>query len=382
MRSKCEYAKYCGGCDLQGIDYSRQLEMKQDYINSLLKKFSKVNDIKGMEDPYNYRNKIQVTFAYNENRKLVCGNFLPSTHMVVPIKECQIIDERANKIIDSIVRIASKYKISVFDEHSYKGCLRHLLIRTSNLDEIMLVIVTGSFNINKKELFIKDILKYNSEITTIVQNFNNKHTSMILGDKNTTLYGKGYIYDKLCGMKFKISPHSFYQINRRQTEVLYNTAIDLANFNGDEIIVDAYCGTGTIGIIASSKVKKVIGVEVNQSAIKDANKNAKLNNINNISFVCDDAGHFMDMLSKQKQKLDALIMDPPRAGASDKFLRSVYRLRPKKIIYISCGPESLRNNLNDLTKNGYKVDVIQPVDMFPFTSINHTENIVCLSNKL
>ncbi len=379
MRNKCEYSKYCGGCSLQGIEYSKQLSMKQDYINSLLNKFCKVNSIKGMEDPYNYRNKIQVTFDYDDKRRVVCGNFLPSSHMVIPVKECQIIDDKANKIIDSVVRLANKYKISVFDEHSYKGCLRHLLIRTSNLNEIMLVIVTGSFNINKKELFIRDILKYNPEITTIVQNFNNKHTSMILGDKNTTLYGRGYIYDLLCGMKFKISPHSFYQINKRQTEVLYNTAINLANFKGNETIVDAYCGTGTIGLIASSKVKKVIGVEVNQSAIKDANKNAKLNNINNASFICDDAGHFMDLLVKQKQSLDALIMDPPRAGASDKFLKSVYRLRPNKIVYISCGPESLRSNLNDLTKNGYKVESIQPVDMFPFSDVHHVETVMLLS---
>ncbi len=379
MRNKCEYSKYCGGCSLQGIEYSKQLSMKQDYINSLLNKFGKVNPIKGMIDPYNYRNKIQVTFDYDDKRRVVCGNFLPSSHMVIPVKECQIIDDKANKIIDSIVRLANKYKISVFDEHSYKGCLRHLLIRTSNLNEIMLVIVTGSFNMNKKELFIRDILKYNPEITTIVQNFNNKHTSMILGDKNTTLYGRGYIYDLLCGMKFKISPHSFYQINKRQTEVLYNTAINLANFNGNETIVDAYCGTGTIGLIASFKVKKVIGVEVNQSAIKDANKNARFNNINNASFICDDAGHFMDLLVKQKQSLDALIMDPPRAGASDKFLKSVYRLRPSKIVYISCGPKSLRSNLNDLTKNGYKVESIQPVDMFPFSDVHHVETVVLLT---
>ncbi len=379
MRDKCEYASYCGGCSLQGIDYETQLNKKQNYISSLLKRYGKVNDIIGMKDPYNYRNKVQVTFGYDYNHKLICGNYVPSSHTIVPIKDCQISDERANEIINSVVRIANKYKITAFDELSYKGCLRHLLIRTSNLDEIMLVIVTGSFNIIKKDLFIKDILKYNPGITTIVQNFNNKRTSMILGDKNTTLYGRGYIYDKLCGYKFKISPNSFYQINRRQTEVLYNTAINLANFSGDECIVDAYCGTGTIGIIASSKVNKVIGVEVNQSAIKDAIKNARNNNVSNTSFICDDAGHFMDLLAKQKQSLDALIMDPPRAGASDKFLHSIYKLKPNKIIYISCGPESLRNNLADLTKNNYKVMSIQPVDMFPFTDIHHVETIVLLS---
>ena len=379
--NKCVYSKYCGGCSLQGIEYSKQLDMKQEHIASLLKPFGKVNDILGMADPYNYRNKVQVTFGYDDKHKLICGNYVNSSHMIVPIEDCVISDDRANKIINSVCRIANKYKISAFDEHSYKGCLRHLLIRTSNLNEIMLVIVTGSFNIVKKEQFINDILKFNPSITTIVQNFNNKRTSMILGDKNVTLYGRGHIYDLLCGCKFKISPNSFYQINRRQTEVLYNTALKLANFKGNETIIDAYCGTGTIGIIASSSVKKVIGIEVNQSAVKDAIKNAKLNEIKNISFVCDDAGHFMECEARQKHNLDVLIMDPPRSGASDKFLRAIYRLKPKKIVYISCGPESLRNNLFDLTKNGYKVETIQPVDMFPFTSINHTENIVLLSYK-
>ncbi len=375
---KCEYSKYCGGCSLQGIAYPKQLIKKQEYIESLLNRFGRVNQIIGMDDPYNYRNKIQVSFGYDDKHNLICGNYVNDSHMIVPIKYCQIIDDIGNQIIDSVLRIARKYKISAFDEHSYKGCLRHLLIRTSNTNEVMLVLVTGSFNINKKELFIKDILKYNPCITTIVQNFNNKHTSMILGDKNTTLYGRGYIYDELCGLKFKISPHSFYQINKRQTEVLYKKALELINFKGSETIIDAYCGTGTIGLIASKNVKKVIGVELNQSAVKDAIKNAKINEIENASFICDDAGHFMD---KNKMPIDALIMDPPRSGASDKFLKAVYRLRPKKIVYISCGPESLRNNLLNLTKNGYKIEVIQPVDMFPFTSVNHTETIVLLSNK-
>ena len=366
---------------MQGISYPKQLEMKQEHAESLLKKFGHVEDIIGCKKPTHYRNKVQVSFGYDDRRRLICGNYVSSTHMIVPIKECMIVDERANELIDSILRIASKYKISAFDEYSYKGCLRHLLIRTSNLGEVMLVLVTGSFNINKKEEFIRDILKYNPSVTTIVQNFNNKHTSMILGDKSTVLYGKGYIKDELCGLEFKISPSSFYQINRFQTEVLYNTALSLADFKGDETIIDAYCGTGTIGMIASKSVKKVLGVELNSFAIKDAIKNAKYNKIDNIEFVCDDAGHYMENMAKNRLHLDALIMDPPRSGASVKFLKSVLRLKPKKIVYISCGIESLRDNLSFLTRDAYNVRTIQPVDMFPYTSVGHVENIVILERK-
>lgn len=378
---KCIYAKYCGGCSLQGISYPKQLQMKQDHAFNLLKDFGKVEKIIGMKDPTSYRNKIQVSFGYGEKHHLICGNYLNSTHMIVPIKDCMLADNRANILIDSVLRIANKYKITAFDENAYKGCLRHLLIRASNLNEIMLIIITGSFNINKKDEFIKDILKYNPNVTTIIQNFNNKHTSMILGDKSTILYGKGYINDKLCGFKFKISPSSFYQVNRFQTEVLYKKALLLATFIGDETIIDAYCGIGTISLIASEKVKKVIGVELNKDAIKDAIKNASLNKISNVQFICDDAGHYMEKLAKNNFKLDALIMDPPRSGASIKFLKSVLKLRPNKIVYISCGIESLRDNLKFLTKDFYKVKIIQPVDMFPFTSIGHIENIVILKRK-
>ena len=382
MENKCIYEKYCGGCSLWKYSYEEQLTMKNEYITKLLNRFGKVEPIIGMEDPLYYRNKVQVSFAYDEKRRVICGNYIPSTHTIVPIDNCLIVDKRANEIINSVVRLINKYKISIFDERIYKGCLRHLLIKTTNTNEIMLILVTGSFNIVKKDLFIKDILKYNPNITTIVQNFNNKHTSMILGERSTVLYGKGYIYDNLCGFKFKISPSSFYQINKRQTEVLYKKAMEFADFKGNEILVDAYCGTGTIGIIASKYVKKVFGVEINKDAIKDAFKNAKINEISNIEFINADAGNYMECLAKNKQKIDVLILDPPRSGASAKFLKAVYKLRPNKIVYISCGPESLKNNLLDLSKNGYIVNKIVPIDMFPYTSVGHVETIVLLNRML
>ncbi|MDO5440287.1 MAG: 23S rRNA (uracil(1939)-C(5))-methyltransferase RlmD [Erysipelotrichaceae bacterium] len=376
---KCPYYKYCGGCNLQGLSYEKQLLKKQEYIDKLLSKLHKVNKIIGMNDPYNYRNKVQVTFGLDEKRNIICGNFIPSTHIIVPIDDCMISDEKANQIILTIKDLAIKYKLSIFDEDKLKGCLRHVQVRCSSTNEYMVILVVGISTIPNINLIIKDLLKKHKEIKTIVQNINRKHTSMVLGDKNITLFGKGYIEDVLCGKKFRLSPTSFYQVNKRQTEVLYNTAINYADFKGNETVVDAYCGIGTIGLIASSKIGKLIGIELNRRAIKDAVTNMKINKINNAVFLSDDAGHYMSRLAKDKCKIDAVIMDPPRSGADDKFLNSLVRLRPKKIVYISCGPESLRNNLKYLIKKDYQIEVIQPVDMFPYT--NHVENIVLLSNK-
>jgi len=240
----------------------------------------------------------------------------------------------------------------------------------------MLVIVTGSERISGKDELIADILKYNPCVTTIVQNINRKRTSMVLGDRNYILYGKGYLIDDLCGLRFRISPSSFYQVNQRQTEVLYNTAIRLADLKKEDILIDAYCGTGTIGLSASRYVKKVYGVESNRSAIKDANTNKKLNEIENTEFICEDAGKYMEYLSKNKTHIDTVIMDPPRAGADFKFMSSMVRMNPDKIIYISCNPITLKDNLKYLRKY-YTVKKIQPVDMFPYTQ--HIETVVLLS---
>ena len=372
---KCKVSELCGGCSYQGLPYKRQLEIKQEKVNKLLANFHRVEDIIGMSDPYHYRNKVQVSFGKIGNRILV-GNYVPSTHQIVECDECQISDEIAYKIINSIKRLVIKYHISIFDENVYKGCMRHILIRTSSLNQYMVVLVTGSININKKDLFISDLLKYNPEITTIVQNINNQRTSMILADKNITIYGKGYIEDKLCDRYFKISPNSFYQVNKRQTEILYKTALNLAQLKKNELIIDAYCGTGTIGIIASDRVAKVLGVELNSRAIKDALSNLKRNKIDNVEFICEDAGKYMEYLSKQKIQIDTVIMDPPRAGSDYKFMNSMVKLRPKKILYISCNPVTLKDNLNYLSKF-YKVEKIQPVDMFPFSE--HVETVVQLS---
>ena len=377
--NKCPVSKYCGGCQYQGIDYSKQLENKQKYVENLLKSFHSVDRIIGMDEPENYRNKMQISFAYDESHNVISGYYVSSSHMIVPINGCMLADEGINRIYSSVKRILAKYRISVFDERVRKGCLRHLLIRSTNLDEYMVVLVTGTTDIVNKDKIVKDIVKFNTEVKTVIQNINNRHTSAILGDRNYVLYGKGYIKDELCGLRFKISADSFFQVNKKQTEILYDTAIDLADLKENEVLIDAYCGTGTIGMVASRYVKKVIGVESNESAIKDAISNKKNNNIKNIEFICDDAGRYMDKLSKTGTHIDTVIMDPPRSGSSIKFMSSMVKMAPDKVVYVSCNPDTLRNDLKYLTKY-YKIEKIQPVDMFPYTQ--HVETVVKLVRNM
>lgn len=374
---KCPVAGICGGCDYQGVPYLKQCELKQDKIIKLFKNKTTIKSFVEAENPFNYRNKIQVTFGKDPKGKIVVGNYAKDSHFLVPIDDCMICDEGALDIIKSFKTLANKYHISIYDERIQKGCLRHLLIRVNSNNEYMLVIVTASPHINKETELIRDLLKYNKNIKSIIQNINNSYTSMILGKKNRTMYGKPYLVDELLNNKFRISAASFYQINHAQAEKLYSTAIDFANFKGNETVIDAYCGTGTIGIILSKYVKEVIGVEINEAAIKDAIINSKNNKVSNIEFVCDDAGKFMNKLSRNKMHIDVVIMDPPRSGASEEFLKSLVRLSPNKIVYISCNPDTLNRDLNFLIKNNYSCKKLQSFDMFPYTE--HIETVVLLS---
>lgn len=243
----------------------------------------------------------------------------------------------------------------------------------------MVILVLGSPIFPSKNNFIKALRKEHPEITTIVLNINDKKTSMVLGEREKVIYGSGYIRDRLCGMTYRISPKSFYQVNPVQTEILYKTAVEFAGLTGKETVIDAYCGIGTIGLTASQKAGKVIGVELNKDAVRDARINAKENKISNIEFRQGDAGEFMVALAAEAQNVDVVFMDPPRAGSDEKFLSSVVKLAPKKVVYISCNPETLERDLKYLVKHQYQVQRIQPVDMFSFT--NHTETVCLLSNR-
>ena len=377
---KCNISKKCGGCQFQGVPYKEQLKKKQKKEQSLLGAYGKVCSIIGMENPYYYRNKVHAVFDRDRKGNIISGIYEEGTHRVVPVENCLIEDEKSQAIIRTIRGMLKSFKIRTYDEDTGYGLLRHVLIRRGfSTGEIMVVLVTGSPIFPSKNNFVKALRKAHPEITTVVLNVNDRQTSMVLGDREKPIFGPGFIKDRLCGCMFRISPKSFYQVNPVQTEILYQTAIDYAGLTGKETVIDAYCGIGTIGLIAAKKAGKVIGVELNKDAVKDARINAKENKITNTAFYQGDAGRFMVEMAAKGEKADVVFMDPPRAGSDERFLSSVVKLSPKKVIYISCNPETLARDLKYLTKHHYKVEKIQPVDMFPFC--DHCETVCSLSRK-
>lgn len=373
---QCPQMKKCGGCQLMYMPYENQLKFKQKKEQELLGRFGKIEPIIGMKDPYHYRNKVHAAFGTDSKGKIISGIYQTSSHRIVSVTECLLEDETADRIINSIRNMMPEFKMTAYDEFRETGFLRHVLVRRSeSTKQIMVVLVVTSPIFKLQKPFLKKLLEKYPEITTVVLNFNDRNTPIVLGEKEKVIYGPGYIEDLLCGCRFRISPKSFYQVNSGQTPELYMKAVELAGLTGKETVLDAYCGTGTIGIVASKNAKQVAGVEVNREAVRDAIINAKLNNASNCWFTCGDAGEFMNRSANEKQSCDVVFMDPPRAGSTEKFLTSLVRMHPEKIVYISCNPETLARDLNILVKNRYSVKKIQPVDMFP-----HTEHVetVCL----
>ncbi len=371
----CSVAKKCGGCQFQGVAYQEQLKKKQKMEEELFKKFCKVEPIIGMKNPCYYRNKVQSVFGRDRRGNIISGTYEANSHRIVPVEECMIEDVKAQEIIRTVRKLLPSFKIKTYNEDNGYGLLRHVMVRRGfKSGEIMVILVLGSPILPSKNNFVKALRKEHPEISTVVLNVNDKKTSMVLGDREITLYGKGFIRDELCGCTFRISPKSFYQVNPVQTEILYQTAIDYAQLTGKETVIDAYCGIGTISLIAAKRAKKVIGVELNGDAVKDAKINAKENNISNAEFYKGDAGEFMVKMAENGQKADVVFMDPPRSGSDEKFMASVVKLNPKRVVYVSCGPDTLERDLKYFKKYGYVAKKIQPVDMFPFTE--HCETVV------
>lgn len=378
-KSKCPVFKQCGGCQYLDISYEEQLKIKQKEMDKLLGKFCPVHKIIGMENPYFYRNKVHAVFGHSKGT-VISGVYQANSHILVPVERCFIEDQKADEIIATIRGMMKSFKITTYNEDSGYGLLRHVLVKRGfATGEIMVVLVTVSPVFPSKNNFVRALRLKHPEITTIIQNVNNRNTSMVLGDKEKTLFGKGYIEDVLCGCTFRISSKSFYQINPVQTEVLYNKAIEAAGLTGSETVIDAYCGIGTIGIIASKHAKQVIGVELNQDAVADAVVNAKRNQIQNIQFYCNDAGRFMVNMASRGERADVVFMDPPRSGSTEEFIDSVAKLKPDKVVYVSCGPESLVRDLEWFGKKGYRAKEGWLVDLFPFTG--HVECVVLMSRK-
>ena len=379
MKQVCDVLGKCGGCAYIGLEYEQSLSKKEALVKKLLSMHVKVSPIIPMEKPFNYRNKVHLTFGEDRKGNVFYGTYAEGTHKIIPAKRCYIEFEEARKIADTLVKLLPSFKLKPYDEDRHRGFLRHILVRKAfATGEIMLVLVAGTNVFPSKKNFIGALLKMHPEISTIVFNINDRNTSMVLGNREEVLFGKGYIEDVLCGKNFKISPKSFYQVNHDQTEVLYSLAVELANLTGSESVIDAYCGTGTIGIVASDSAKSVLGIELNSDAVRDAKTNAKANGVSNITFVCEDATRHMVYLASKGYKADVVLMDPPRSGSTKEFIDALKILSPKRIVYVSCNPETLARDIGDLKQAGFIPKKCVPVDMFPWTRDVET---VCLLSK-
>ena len=379
-KSPCPVSGKCGSCQYLHLSYQEQLKAKQNTLSALLKGLCPLRGMIGMDNPYHYRNKVHAVFGCDRRGKPVSGIYEANSHRIVPVESCLIEDEKADEIIGTVRRLLPSFKIRNYDEDTGYGLLRHVLVKRGfSTGEIMVVLVTASPVFPSKNNFVKALLKEHPDITTIIQNINGRGTSMVLGEKEHTLYGPGYIEDVLCSCTFRISSKSFYQVNPVQTEILYGKALEMAGLTGKETVIDAYCGIGTIGIIASKKAKEVIGIELNPDAVRDAVQNARRNSVNNIRFYCNDAGRFMTEMARRKGKADVVIMDPPRTGSTKAFMDSIAALEPERVIYISCGPDTLARDLRYMKTLGYHAREGWGVDLFPWTG--SIETVCLLSNR-
>ena len=374
----------CGGCPMLSTEYAEQLKKKESAVRALLGKYGPVAPIRGMETPYHYRNKVISTFAPALGGKLTSGIYAARTHKVLPVESCLLQDEVLDKVMLAVRAAANTCRYQPFHEDKGTGLLRHCLLRRgAATGQVMVVLVTAQPVLPGAKNFVKALLaeaeKRGVPVTTVVQNYNPRRTSVVLGEDEKILYGKGFILDTLCGKTYALSPRSFYQINHSQTEVLYGLAVEAAHLTGKEVVLDAYCGIGTIGLTAADHAKQIVGVELNRDAVQDAIGNAKHNGVKNARFFAADATRWISEAAAAGERADVIFMDPPREGSTPQFIESVARMAPKRVVYVSCNPVTLARDLELLTRKGYKVESSTPVDMFP-----HSEHIetVCALSKL
>ena len=379
IKNNCPVAKKCGGCSYAGKTYFEQTAAKEKLVKSLISPFCEVLPIHHCENPLYYRNKVHSAFKKLRNGRIICGPYEANSHRIVETDSCLIENKTASAIIRDCAAIAERLKISIYNEVNGTGDLRRILVRTADATgEVMVVLVIGSAYFNKKKLFTDELLKLHPEITTLLINVNKRHDSMILGsDEVKKVKGSGYITDEILGKRFRVSADSFMQSNHDQAEILYSEAIRLADFEGNEVCIDAYCGTGSTTLSFANFVGEITGVEIKEAAYKDAIKNAKINNIEKARFVLGDATLYMEKLAKTDAKIDCVILDPTRAGTTIKFIKACGKLKPSKIVYISCCAETLARDLKVFETQGYKAQIAKPVDMFPWT--DKVETIVILS---
>ena len=373
----CPARGKCGGCRYQGISYRDQLSIKMMELIRLLGRYGHVDEIVGMDDPLYYRCKVNAAIGIR-NGKIISGQYALSTHRIITVPECMIEDKAAGEVIGTVKVLMRKHRIRAFEDDKMTGFLRHVQIRVGRYSGQKLVtLITAKDDFPNCEAFVSDLVKAHPSIRSVVQSVNPDFTSVVLGKTSRVLYGDGCIEDSLCGMNFRISSGSFYQVNPVMAGRIYSDAVKMLKLKKTDTLIDAYCGTGTIGIIASPHVGKVIGVEQNASAVRDALTNASLNGADNMEFVRADASEYMSSLAKKDVRAECVIMDPPRSGSTVKFMKSMKELSPSRVVYISCDPASLSRDLRWLTANGFRVRKISPYDMFPFTE--HCECVVLMT---
>lgn len=383
QQEACGIAKKCGGCQLMHIDYDFQLKMKRQIVTDALERIGgfkgiSVNDTIGMSNPFFYRNKMQFPVSEDKDKNIVCGFYRERSHDVVECENCITGPKECEKIIEAVKEYMRFTDTRAYNEEKHTGVVRHIFVRKAKSG--IMVVISATENLKTPELLVKLLCGACGDVQSVYVNINDKKTNLILGDKYVHIYGSEKITDELCGLKFEISPSSFYQINSKQTEVLYKTAADFAAATKDDIVVDLYCGIGTISMFMAQTAKKVTGIEIVSDAVKNAKQNAKLNNMDNLSFYCGDAGKIIDYLYKSNEKADIAVFDPPRKGADELTLNTIIKLNPKKIVYVSCNPSTLARDLKYLAENGgYEIEKVQPVDMFCHTY--HVETVVLLKSK-
>jgi len=368
----CKTYKRCGGCNLRHIDYEETLDIKRNIVQNLVDKTLKnkleVDSVLGMGNPYHYRNKAQYPVGIGKDGKPIIGVFANRTHEIIQMEKCFIQDERVESVAKFIFDFAIQNNISIYDENKQKGLLRHIVIKIGKqTEEIMAILVINGEGFKNEQKLVAELLNKFPTIKTIVKNVNTKNTNVILGNKNINLYGEGYITDILGDYSFKISPLSFYQVNPIQAEALYNIGVEEAGITKDDVVFDLYCGIGTITIFMSKFAKKVYGIEIVEEAIDMAKENAKINNVENTEFIAGDVEIVLDDLINKKNIVpDIVMIDPPRKGLDRRSIDNLIKIKPEKLVYISCNPATLVRDLAIL-ENDYDVKMIKPVDMFPFT---------------
>lgn len=368
----CPIYKECGGCQLQHLSYKGQMVAKEKQVREVLTRIGKLENVKvhpviGMEEPWRYRNKAQVPIGEQEGG-LIGGFYQQRTHQIIDMKTCLIQQEKNDEVVQIVKEICDRFGVRAYDESKHKGTLRHIMVRYGLVTkEVMVVLVARTSDLPNKNKIVAEIVEKVAGLKSVILNVNAKKTNVIMGDETEVLWGEEVIYDYIGEIKFAISSRSFYQVNPDQTKVLYGKALEYADLSGEETVIDAYCGIGTISLFLAQKARKVYGVEIVPEAIEDAKRNAELNGIVNAEFAVGEAEKVIPRWYESGVQADVLVVDPPRKGCDEALLQTIIEMKPKKVVYVSCNPATLARDLRFLEDGGYKTVEVQPVDMFPQT---------------